>query len=97
MTPSCPARRSPFASRSLAEHLARGGLAVALALAALRFADVSAFVVPAALVGAVVLMRGCPTCWLVGLFGTMADRAAARAAAGPAEPRSPAGIAAPAE
>lgn len=78
MTPSCPVRRSPFSSRSLAEHLARGALAVVVALAAVRSADRSALVVPAALVAGVLLLRGCPTCWLVGLFGTLADRAARR-------------------
>jgi hypothetical protein len=66
-----------FASRSVPEHLVRGALGLPLL--------VGAFVLvpwwgPLALllaVPAVVLLRGCPTCWAMGLSQTCALRDAA--------------------
>jgi hypothetical protein len=71
-------RRSPLASDSVAEHVVRG--AVGLLAAALA-------IVLVAVVGPVSLLllgvtgvawRGCPTCWAVGLFGTLTDSRARR-------------------
>lgn len=82
MTLSCIVERSPFASRSITEHLARGAGAVALIVLAIRFADSGGWLAiggaPTTLIGALVLMRGCPTCWIVGLVGTIADRSRAK-------------------
>lgn len=75
---SASGRRSPLASNSLSEHLLRGiaGLVVA-ALAV----SLTALVGPVALLLLIltaIVWRGCPTCWAVGLIGTMADARARR-------------------
>jgi hypothetical protein len=62
---------SPFASASLARHLARGFvgftlIGVGFALAAGGTPLALALVAPGALA-----LRGCPTCWLVGLAQTI--------------------------
>jgi len=62
-----------FASRSIAAHMLRGAIAVVLlAWAWLHQSSDPAFAV-VALITAVVAMRGCPTCWTVGLFETIAN------------------------
>lgn len=63
-----------FASRSIAAHLARGGVAAALmALAALNQSSHPVLAV-IAIVLAVVAMRGCPMCWVLGLVATLGNR-----------------------
>jgi len=71
-------QRSPLASGSVAEHVVRGSVGlVAAALAIVLVAVVGP--VSLLLLGVtVVAWRGCPTCWAVGLFGTLADRRARR-------------------
>lgn len=66
-------RRSPLASGSVREHLLRGsaGLSTA-ALAIVLLAvvgPVSLVLVPVTAAA----WRGCPTCWAVGLLGTLAN------------------------
>jgi hypothetical protein len=71
-------KASPLASWTVGEHLARGvaGLiAAAIAIAALRTAGPLSLVL---LPIAVVAWRGCPTCWTVGLIGTLSDDRARR-------------------
>jgi hypothetical protein len=71
-------QRSPLASGSVAEHVLRG--AVGLFAAALAIVLV-AVVGPVSLLllgVTIVAWRGCPTCWAVGLFGTLDDRRARR-------------------
>ena len=63
-----------FCSRSVGEHLLRGAAAFALLLAALLMDDLPLLARLAAFGGAVLLMRGCPMCWLVGLFETWGRR-----------------------
>lgn len=61
---------SMFASRTVAEHLLRGVLGLVLVVVALAQAGAH----PAALLlalPAVVLWRGCPTCWALGLVATL--------------------------
>lgn len=76
----------PFSSASVTEHLVRGaGAAILLALAFWLFHGVgSARMASAAasLAGAVVLMRGCPTCWTVGLVATVGALLRTRQTAG---------------
>jgi hypothetical protein len=63
--------RSVFASTSLARHLARGAIGFGLIGAALALA---ASVGPGALLLApagMIALRGCPTCWTVGLIETI--------------------------
>jgi fatty acid desaturase len=67
-----------FCSRSVSVHLARGAGAVILVALATAFGAGHVWLVPPLVIGAVVLMRGCPACWLTGLFETIALRAAAR-------------------
>jgi hypothetical protein len=59
-----------FCSRSLGVHLLRGLLAIALLGAALLIAGAHPALRIGALAGAALLLRGCPACWLVGLFET---------------------------
>ena len=65
-----------FCRRSVGIHLLRGCAGAALLLAALLVDDAPAVMRLAAGVGAFVLFRGCPTCWLVGLFETRAQAVA---------------------
>ena len=71
--------RSPFASASVSLHLARGGaglLALGSGLFLLRaggWLGIAGAVCGFTL--AVVLLRGCPMCWVVGLFETLASHA----------------------
>jgi hypothetical protein len=63
--------RSVFASSSVARHLARGALGFGLIGTAIALVS---SVGPAALLIApvgVVALRGCPTCWVVGLVETI--------------------------
>lgn len=59
-----------FCSRSMSIHLLRGLGAVLLLIAAFMFGRERVWLLPPLLVGAVILLRGCPACWLVGLFET---------------------------
>jgi hypothetical protein len=72
------ARRSPLASRSLAEHLLRGALGLVLAVVAVVLCSLVGPVALTLLPPTAVAWRGCPTCWTVGLLGTLADTHARR-------------------
>ncbi|MFE7565337.1 hypothetical protein [Kitasatospora sp. NPDC057500] len=65
------AEGSGFASRTLAGHLARGGVGFGALVGAFALLP---FVGPVALllllVGALAF-RGCPTCWVIGLMETV--------------------------
>jgi hypothetical protein len=64
-------QRSAFASASLSRHLARGALGFGLLGSALAL---PASVGPAALLLApfgFLALRGCPTCWTLGLIETI--------------------------
>lgn len=64
-----------FCSRSVASHLLRGAAALAMIAGALFFSEcLGAIGSAVALVGAVLLMRGCPMCWLVGLLEALTKR-----------------------
>ena len=61
-----------FASRSVARHLVRGLLGLGLLVGSVVWAAATG---PAALLLALpgfVLLRGCPTCWALGLAQTIA-------------------------
>ncbi len=66
-----------FCSTSLTEHLLRGALA-ALLLAGALLGGWPLLMKAAAVLGALALMRGCPMCWLLGLFQTRRLRRADR-------------------
>jgi len=61
-----------FGSRSLVTHLGRGFLGMAALVAGLRGYDVLGW--PSLLLLGVSLwaLRGCPVCWMIGLFETIA-------------------------
>lgn len=62
-----------FASRSIAAHLIRGAGAAALLIWAWLQQSANPLFAGVALVMALVAMRGCPTCWTLGLFETIAN------------------------
>lgn len=71
-----------FGNRTMAVHLARGMLgfgALALAAAAPIPLWWRILLLPAALVA----LKGCPACWTIGLFETLAMRVHAEAAGAP--------------
>jgi hypothetical protein len=60
--------------RAVSMHLLRGLGAAALLVAAVVFGGEQTWLLPLLLLGAVVLLRGCPMCWLVGLFDVIGRR-----------------------
>ena len=71
-------QRSPLASGSVAEHVLRGMLGASAAALAIVLVGVVGPVSLLLLGVTVIAWRGCPTCWAVGLSGTLADRRARR-------------------
>jgi hypothetical protein len=71
-------RRSPLASGSLRAHLLRGAAGLVAAVLAMVLAAVVGPVSLVLLAVTAVAWRGCPTCWTVGLLGTLADDRARR-------------------
>jgi hypothetical protein len=65
--------RSPLASGSVREHLLRGAAGLIAVVAAIVLAARVGPVSLALLPVAALAWRGCPTCWTVGLLGTLAD------------------------
>jgi hypothetical protein len=72
------AQRSPLASGSVREHLFRGAVGLAGAMFAIVLVAVVAPISLGLLLLTAVAWRGCPTCWTVGLLGTLADHRARR-------------------
>ena len=62
-----------FASRTIAAHLLRGVIAATLITWAALHSSSAPILAVAALVMAVVAMRGCPLCWTVGLIETISE------------------------
>ena len=62
--------RSPFASRSMTRHYARGGLGLLALIPAVAGAAAGAPAALAFLIVTVAAWRGCPTCWAIGLIQT---------------------------
>ncbi len=71
MARSCPL---PFASTSLTEHLLRGAFGLAGILCALKLGSSKPIVSVALVLGSFVALRGCPMCWVTGLFGTLQQK-----------------------
>jgi hypothetical protein len=67
-------QRSPLASGSIREHLLRGAVGLTAAILAIVLVAVVGPI--GLLVVTVFAWRGCPTCWTVGLLGTLADNRA---------------------
>jgi hypothetical protein len=63
-----------FCSASVSIHLLRGLVALGLIIGAIyssSYGSIGLVFAVLAFVGAIVLLRGCPICWLVGLFETL--------------------------
>jgi len=73
-------------SRTVGAHLLRGLCAFALVAAALAGSGAYPTLRAAAALGALLLWRGCPACWLVGLVQAWRHRTAAKR---PSSARSP--------
>jgi hypothetical protein len=71
-----PSSRSPLASSSVHRHLLRGAVGLLAVLGAILLLGVLGPVSLVLLPVAVVAWRGCPTCWAVGMMGTLSDRRA---------------------
>ena len=71
-------RRSPLASGSLGEHLLSGAAGLVAAVLAIVLTTVVGPISLTLLFVTAVAWRGCPTCWTVGLLGTLADGRAQR-------------------
>jgi len=61
-----------FESKSLPEHLARGFVGIGAFVAAILLAPHHPSLALAALPVGFLALRGCPSCWLVGLVQTIA-------------------------
>ncbi len=65
-----------FGSRNLTAHLTRGLSAATLLVSAALTRVAHPYLAICALMLALVLMRGCPVCWCVGLCDTLSRRRA---------------------
>jgi hypothetical protein len=74
-------QRSPLASGSVAVHILRGAVGLLAAVLGIVLVTVVGPVSLLLLGVTLIAWRGCPTCWAVGLFGTLADRRARRGCA----------------
>ena len=63
-----------YCNRSVTVHVLRGLGATALIVLAFAYGDTSGWLLPALLIGAVLLLGGCPACWLTGLFEAIRTR-----------------------
>lgn len=75
-----------FCSTSIIQHVLRGIGALALLVCAALVFQAHPLWALLPLAGALLLMRGCPMCWLVGLFETIAQRRNRRAAGSKGQP-----------
>jgi hypothetical protein len=66
-------QRGLFASESLAGHVLRGAIGIAL-LAWAVLHQSSMLLSMAAGIGALLALRGCPVCWTIGLIETVMQR-----------------------
>ena len=66
-------QRSPLASGSVREHLFRGAVGLTAVIVAIVLAAAVGPISLVLLLVTVFAWRGCPTCWTVGLLGTLAD------------------------
>ncbi|MES2512223.1 MAG: hypothetical protein V4625_20020 [Pseudomonadota bacterium] len=63
-----------FASRTLSGHLVRGAVAFALLFAAIKEQETSPALAVLAGLAALLVMRGCPVCWAIGLLETLQQK-----------------------
>ena len=63
-----------FASRTITEHLVRGALSVLILWGTIHSSSVVPWAILITFPLALVLWRGCPTCWTIGLWQTVVNR-----------------------
>jgi hypothetical protein len=63
-----------FASKSISGHLLRGAVAATLLTLAVKVGETQPMLSIGAGIGALIMLRGCPMCWTVGLIGTVKSR-----------------------
>lgn len=63
-----------YCNTSIAIHLLRGIGAIVLLVVAFFMASTQPIAIIPALTGAVLLLRGCPLCWVVGLIEKMKSK-----------------------
>lgn len=63
-----------FASRTVTRHIVRGVIGLSLLIAAFALIPLVGALSLLLALPAVVALRGCPTCWLLGLSETLANR-----------------------
>jgi hypothetical protein len=61
-------------SKSILEHILRGIGGIALLAVGLIYLDEIGWWAAVPIVAAILLFRGCPMCWLVGLIDTVISR-----------------------
>ncbi len=71
MAQSCPL---PFSSKSVIEHLLPGALGLAGILFAIKLGSERPVVSVVLVLGSLLAFRGCPMCWVAGLFGTLQQK-----------------------
>ena len=62
--------KTPFASNTLFEHLLRGALGIAALVWAIQIAHTQPLASLGLGVVTLIALRGCPTCWTIGLIET---------------------------
>lgn len=67
-----------FASSGITEHLLRGAVGGGALLGGAALAPEHPWILAVALPLAVVALRGCPTCWTIGLVETIAAKVQGR-------------------
>ncbi len=63
-----------YCSNSVSTHLLRGVAALGLIIGAIWVSSYGLMWSGLPALAAIVLLRGCPMCWLMGLFETIAQR-----------------------
>ena len=63
-----------FASKTLVEHIARGVIGISAFVTAMVVAVDHPFIAVACVAIALVALRGCPTCWTIGLIQALMGR-----------------------
>jgi hypothetical protein len=66
-----PLAVTPFASKTLVEHLLRGAVGIAALVFAIRVGFVHPLLALGLGIAMVVAFRGCPICWTTGLIETL--------------------------
>jgi hypothetical protein len=66
-------RSTTFASASLTRHLVRGGIGFGALIGAFALVPAVGLYSLLLLPLGVLALRGCPTCWMIGLFETISN------------------------